>query len=84
MSDTPETDKAEYEVRLGRHRRMVVRPELARRLERQRNAYAETLRTIASANERSHHEAAFATLIRERHPELGDSGQQPPRAEKDA
>ncbi len=39
---------------------------------RQRDAYAETLRTIASANERSHHEAAFATLIRERHPELGN------------
>jgi hypothetical protein len=32
---TPRTDKAEYQVRLGRHRRMVVRPELARQLERE-------------------------------------------------
>lgn len=31
---TPLTDKAEYEVRLGRHRRKVVRPELCRDLER--------------------------------------------------
>ena len=37
MNPTPETDKAEYEVRLGKHRRMVVRPELARQLERERN-----------------------------------------------
>ena len=37
MLPTPETDKAEYEVRLGKHRRMVVRPELARQLERERN-----------------------------------------------
>ena len=37
MSDrpTPRTDKAEYQVRLGRLRRMVVRPELARQLERE-------------------------------------------------
>lgn len=32
---TPRTDKAEYEVRLGKHRRMVVRPELSRTLERE-------------------------------------------------
>ena len=35
MSDTPRTDKAEYEVMLGRHRRMVVRPKLSRELERE-------------------------------------------------
>ena len=72
MSDrpTPETDRAEYEIRLGKHRRMVVRPSLARDLEHQRDAYAETLRLIAAANDRSHHEAAFATFIRNRHPEL--------------
>lgn len=39
-------------------------------LERQRDAYAETLRLIAAANDRSHHEAAFTALIRNRHPEL--------------
>lgn len=39
-------------------------------MERQRDAYAETLRVIASTNDRSHHEAAFAALIRNRHPEL--------------
>jgi len=39
-------------------------------LERQRDAYAETLRLIAAANDRSNHEAAFTALIRERHPEL--------------
>jgi len=39
-------------------------------LERQRDAYAETLRLIAAANDRSHHEAAFTALIRDRHPEL--------------
>tara|TARA_R110000868_G_scaffold24712_1_gene97173 strand:+ start:880 stop:1095 length:216 start_codon:yes stop_codon:yes gene_type:complete len=42
----------------------------ARRLELERDAYAETLRLIAAANDRSHHEAAFAALIRNRHPEL--------------
>jgi hypothetical protein len=41
-----------------------------RDLERQRDAYAETLRLIAAANDRSNHEAAFTALIRERHPEL--------------
>ena len=41
MNPTPETDNAEYEVRLGTHRRMVVRPELARKLERERNAAME-------------------------------------------
>ncbi len=37
MSDrpTPRTDKAEYQVRLGRHRRMVVYPDFARKLERE-------------------------------------------------
>lgn len=30
---TPRVDKAEYEVRLGNHKRKVVRPELARDLE---------------------------------------------------
>jgi len=37
MSDTPDTDKAEYTVRLGIHKRKVVRPELSRKLERERN-----------------------------------------------
>ena len=32
--ETPLTDKAQYMVRLGKHRRWVVRPELARDLER--------------------------------------------------
>jgi len=32
---TPRTDKAEYQVRLGRHRRMVVYPDFARKLERE-------------------------------------------------
>jgi len=37
-SKTPITDKAEYEVRLGRHKRKVVRPELCRSLETQLTA----------------------------------------------
>jgi hypothetical protein len=39
-------------------------------MRKERNAYAETLRVIATANSRSHHRAAFTELIRERHPEL--------------
>ena len=38
--------------------------------DRGRDAYAETLRVIASTNDRAHHEAAFTKLIRDRHPEL--------------
>ena len=49
---------------------MSDRPTPESTAERQRDAYAETLRMIASANDRSHHEAAFTALIRERHPEL--------------
>lgn len=44
---TPRTDKAEYEVRLGRHRRMVVRPELARQLEQELAAAHEALMLAA-------------------------------------
>jgi len=40
---TPRTDLAEYRVRLGKHTRYVVRPELARQLERE---LAEAQRTI--------------------------------------
>lgn len=43
------------------------------RLERQRDAYAETLRVIATANARTHHRAAFTDLISERHPELAEN-----------
>lgn len=49
-SKTPRTDKAEYTVRLGKHNRKVVRPELCRQLEtelaevtRQRDRLAEAL-----------------------------------------
>jgi hypothetical protein len=68
MSDrpTPETDKT-MKYCFGDD---LVRADFARDLERQRDAYAETLRMIASANDRSHHEAAFTALIRDRHPEL--------------
>lgn len=69
MSDrpTPETDEASFSTVIQGE---LVKASLARRLERQRDAYAETLRIIATANDRSHHEAAFTTLIRNRHPEL--------------
>ena len=50
--------------------RYVVDADVSEQLERQRDEYAYTLRMIASANDRSHHEAAFAVLIRNRHPEL--------------
>ena len=117
---TPETDKAEYEVRLGNHRRKVVRPELARELERQldqakeiiaatlkalpvgyipthtpeslpsrvadivsefaqadrqRDAYADTLRVIAESNDLIHHDTAYSAFIRERHPELAEKAE---------
>jgi hypothetical protein len=39
-------------------------------MRKERDAYAETLRIIAGSNDRSHHEAAFTALIRDRHPEL--------------
>tara|TARA_R110000868_G_scaffold34915_2_gene125523 strand:- start:171 stop:386 length:216 start_codon:yes stop_codon:yes gene_type:complete len=69
MSDrpTPETDEASFSTVIQGE---LVQASFARRLERQRDAYAETLRLIATANDRSHHEAAFAALIRNRHPEL--------------
>ena len=75
MSDrpTPLTDKEIMPVANGAGAWMHVVPaDFARDLERQRDAYAETLRIIASANQRSHHESAFAALIRERHPELAE------------
>ena len=70
MSDTPETDKAWDDAwdEGGCYPESIA--ETSRRLERQRDAYAETLRLIAGSNDRSHHEAAFTALIRERHPEL--------------
>ena len=58
MSDrpTPRTDKAEYQVRLGRHRRMLVYPDFARKLERelaeareQRDRLAEALKDAEAA-----------------------------------
>lgn len=69
MSDrpTPETDEASFSTV---YQGELATATLARSLERQRDAYAETLRLIATANDRSHHEAAFAALIRNRHPEL--------------
>lgn len=68
--NTPETDRvwAQHQGTTVEFFEAVVIH--ARSLERQRDAYAETLRLIAAANDRSHHEAAFTTLIRERHPEL--------------
>ena len=69
MSDrpTPETDEASFSTVIQGE---LVKASFARRLERQRDEYAYALRMIASANDRSHHEAAFTALIRERHPEL--------------
>lgn len=69
MSDrpTPKTDEASFSTVIQGE---LVKASLARRLERQRDAYAETLRLIAAANDRSYHEAAFTALIRNRHPEL--------------
>ena len=69
MSDrpTPETDEETFPIVIQGE---FVRASFARDLERQRDEYAETLRLVAGSNDRSHHEAAFAALIRERHPEL--------------
>lgn len=68
--NTPETDRvwAQHQGTTAEFFDAVVIH--ARRLELERNAYAETLRLIAAANDRSHHEAAFAALIRNHHPEL--------------
>ena len=38
QSDTPRTDKEEYTVRLGVHKRKVVRPELCREIEKELTA----------------------------------------------
>ena len=64
MSDrpTPETDEVESAIiEFRRHSNQPV-PwsiiKLARDLERQRDAYAATLRVIAESNDRSHHEAS--------------------------
>lgn len=78
MSDrpTPETDEASFSTVIQGE---LVKAYLARRLERQRDTYADTLRIIAESNDRSHQEAAFAKLIIERHPELaGNSHALPP------
>jgi hypothetical protein len=48
---TPRTNKAEYTVRLGVHKRKVVRPELCRELERELNAVTEQRDTLAEALE---------------------------------
>lgn len=69
MSDRPTTETDESSFSTVYHVELATAT-LARSLERQRDAYAETLRLIATANDRSHHEAAFARLIRNRHPEL--------------
>lgn len=74
MTDTPETDLA---VRGSNGQWSFGLRDLCRSLERQRDAYAETLRQIATS-------AVCGGIVRERHPELGNSDQQPPRAEKDA
>lgn len=66
---TPRTDKAEYEVRLGRHRRMVVRPELARELELElADAHAE-IATLRSDEQRL---IAFSKRDRKRADDLSD------------
>ena len=69
MSDrpTPLTDEASFSTVIQGE---LVKASFARDLELQRDAYAETLRLIAGSNDRSHHEAAFTALIRDRHPEL--------------
>ena len=69
MSDrpTPLTDEETFSIVIQGE---FVKASFAVSLERQSNAYAETLRIIAGSNDRSHHEAAFAVLIRNRHPEL--------------
>lgn len=58
---TPETDKAEYEVHLGRHRRLVVRPDLCRRLERDRD---EARATIADLTRCHHDEPCTVVMLR--------------------
>jgi hypothetical protein len=45
-TDTPRTDKAEYTVRLGVHKRKVVRPELCRELERELAAAREEIEML--------------------------------------
>ena len=58
--DTPETDKAEYTVRLGTHKRKVVRPELSRRLERERNQARQERDELRDALE---HASAFVVTF---------------------
>jgi hypothetical protein len=48
--DTPETDKAEYTVRLGTHKRNVVRPELSRNLEQRLAACRDALEAAQSCD----------------------------------
>lgn len=92
---TPETDRAEYEIRLGKHRRMVVRPSLARDLERQRDEARKSAQGLADAMVRyAHQRDAYAETLREidlsgmvgnvvrnRHPELAQAS---PTAARDA
>ena len=60
MSDTPLTDEA---IRAADGQWTFAARELSRTLERERNAYAETLRQIASS-------AQCGGIVRQRHPEV--------------
>ena len=67
MSDTPETDKAARHTIVGDATRYVVNREFAERLERQRDAYAETLRMLR---------VECHDFIDQRHPELAEKSNQ--------
>ena len=67
MTDTPETDLA---VRGSNGQWSFGLRDLCERLERQRNAYAETLRQIATS-------AVCGNIVRERHPELENAKEHP-------
>lgn len=95
MSDTPETDKEMRDVWLKSDDSCVetwaekngdtidvVDADFSRRLERQRDAYAETLRqtlVLLDTTPSIERPLILADIIRERHPELaqeGEKGQQ--------
>jgi hypothetical protein len=70
---TPRTDKAEYQVRLGRYRRMVVYPDFARKLERELAEarelvamYKEAKEELSQYSERRNIEKQLAAAMRER------------------
>jgi len=63
MSDTPETDQASRLPTVGDATRYVVIRGFAENLERQRDAYAETIAEILAMD-------PDWTVIRRRHPEL--------------